>query len=745
MIVSRDVVSWVCPADASILDALSRISEHRHGAIFCVEADGRMVGMVTDGDFRRWVISRRDLDVHQSVRAIVNRSPRTAPADADADAIAQLFDDRVRIVPLVDGRGRLVAVASHEANRLDLDGRIISDDQPTLVIAEIGINHNGDPDLAMQLVDQAASAGADCAKFQLRDLGSLYRSDTVTAEDLGAQYALDLLGRFQLAPEDLFRAFDRCRDHGMVPLCTAWDLKSLSRLERYGLAGYKVASADLTNHDLVGAVADTGRPVIMSTGMATESEVRESVQVLQAHSASYALLQCSSTYPAPFKDLNLRYLERLREIGACPVGYSGHERGWHVPMAAVALGARIIEKHLTLDRTMEGNDHKVSLLPEEMGRMITEIRQVEEALGSPTHRTISPGEAMNRVSLAKSLVATTHLEAGRVIAPSHIAVKAPGRGVQPNRRAKLIGRTLTRTVAAGGFFYPSDLEDGVVPARAYRFGRPWGIPVRYHDLGTLLDKVQPDFVEFHLSYLDLDLDPADHLHGPQSCGYTVHSPDLFRSDHILDLASTDDTWWRRSIDELARVLDLVRSLRPFFPGTETPLVITSLGGFTREEPLDPAERPARYDRILSALDLLDRSEVELVAQTLPPFPWYLGGQLHSNLFVDPLDTTEFARSAGIGLCLDVSHSKLACNHRRSSFSEFVEQVGPHIRHLHLVDAEGTDGEGLQIGHGDVDWPVLAAQLNRVAPDAGFIPEIWQGHRNDGEDFWIALDRLEQWF
>jgi N-acetylneuraminate synthase len=145
------------------------------------------------------------------------------------------------------------------------------------------------------------------------------------------------------------------------------------------------------------------------------------------------------------------------------------------------------------------------------------------------------------------------------------------------------------------------------------------------------------------------------------------------------------------------------------------------------------------------LEHIDAQGVRLVAQTLPPFPWYFGGQLYLSLFVDPQDTATFAREYGVSLCFDASHSKLACNHFNWSFSEFVEMVGPYTEHLHLVDARGLDEEGLQIGEGDVDFPALAKQLERLAPDAPFIPEIWQGHENGGEGFWLALERLEGHF
>jgi N-acetylneuraminate synthase len=219
---------------------------------------------------------------------------------------------------------------------------------------------------------------------------------------------------------------------------------------------------------------------------------------------------------------------------------------------------------------------------------------------------------------------------------------------------------------------------------------------------------------------------------------------LFSGDHILNLASADLLHRKRSLDELRRTIDTAASLSQYFSGPDRPVLVVSMGGFTADRAVPDQERPEMYERVLTALQEIDHSPVQILAQTLPPFPWYLGGQLFCNLFVDPEDTVQFSQEADIGLCLDVSHTKLAANHRMASFSEWVEILGPQTRHLHVVDAAGIDGEGLQVGDGEVDFAALAIQLDRLCPQAGFIPEIWQGHRNDGEGFWIALDRLEAW-
>jgi N-acetylneuraminate synthase len=174
-------------------------------------------------------------------------------------------------------------------------------------------------------------------------------------------------------------------------------------------------------------------------------------------------------------------------------------------------------------------------------------------------------------------------------------------------------------------------------------------------------------------------------------------------------------------------------------------MVVTMGGFTTDAHIAAERRPAMYERIARALARLDTGGIRLAAQTLPPYPWLMGGQQFHNLFLDPADTAEFARSTGVGLCLDISHSKLAANHLRMPFSEAVELLAPYAVHLHLVDAKGVDGEGVQVGEGEVDWGALAQQLDRLAPGVGFIPEIWQGHVNSGEGFWTALERLEQWF
>jgi N-acetylneuraminate synthase len=746
MIFDRDIRKYIVFSDTSILHALEKLSENKKKIVFLVNESGLLEGSLTDGDFRRWIVEQSSINLNQSVSAVANKEFEVCYENDEPQKIESLFSDRIEYIPIVDSHFRLKAVASRKTGYITIGSKAISDESPTFVIAEIGNNHNGSIELAKRLVDEAIDAGADCAKFQMRNLESLYANKgnaNDASEDLGSQYVLDLLSRFQLSEKEFYQVFDYCNSKGIIPLCTPWDVESVSSLEKYGMQAYKVASADLTNHDLLKVLAETHRPLICSTGMATELEISHSVNLLQQLGAQYVLLHCNSTYPAPFKDINLKYMRRLREIGNCPVGYSGHERGVNVAIAAVANGAKVIEKHFTLDRNMEGSDHKVSLLPEEFKQMVSGIREVELSLGTEEERKLNQGEIINREALAKSLVINRDLEIGEQITPDMIEVRSPGKGLPPYKKDSLTGRVAKRNFKAGEFFYPSDINEASVKPRAYSFSRPFGIPVRYHDFKSLCKLSNLDLIEFHLSYKDLEIDPGNYLEKSDTLDFIVHAPELFGGDHLLDLCALDNKYREQSIKELARVVEVTKGLKEFFPKTKKPLIILNSGGFTENKFIPKQERKHYYNILQESLASLDLSDVEIIPQTMPPFPWHFGGQRFHNLFIDADEIKWFCQENNYRICFDVSHSKLACNYSDVSLLDFIEDIGPYIAHMHIADAEGIDGEGLQIGNGEIDFKVFFDSINKSIPNASFIPEIWQGHKNNGEGFWLALEALEK--
>jgi sialic acid synthase SpsE/sugar phosphate isomerase/epimerase len=631
--------------------------------------------------------------------------------------------------------------------RLAIGDRSVGAGCPIFVIAEIGNNHNGSFERAIALVDAALAAGADCAKFQMRELDVLYRETSLAGgnEDLAVEYTIELLRRFALSSDQHRRLAEYCRARGIGYLCTPWDIASVRTLEALGVEAYKIASADLTNLPLLACAVETGKPLLVSTGMSTTAEIARVAAFLSERDASFALLHCQSTYPAALHNIHLNFMATLRAIHPL-VGYSGHERGTAVSIGAAALGAAIIERHITLDRTMEGPDHAASLEPGEFKALVEGIRQVEaataRAFAPGSERPFSQGEMINRENLAKSLVAARPLASGQVIAAGDVAVRSPGQGLSPLMLEALIGRTLSRPMRRHDYFFPSDLTDARPTAGSFRFRRPWGIPVRYHDADRFLGLCRPDLIEFHLSYQDMDRNPADYLKGRYDLAYLVHAPELFADSRLMDLATPDAAYRRHSLRQTQRVIDITRSLKRFFSNPGRPAIIANIGGITMDAPLDAVAKAERYRIFADSLAELDCQGVELIPQTMAPFPWHFGGQRHQNIFILPEEVAGFCAAHGLRICLDVSHTKLAANHFGFDFLAGIEALGPHIAHVHFGDAKGLDGEGLQIGEGEIDFAAVGEVLDRCAPSASFIPEIWQGHKNAGEGFFTALQRLE---
>ena len=272
MIIERNIAPYVVFAEDPILNALQKISANGQRIIFLVNESGILRGSLSDGDFRRWLIANPTASLETSALDAANTNPQTAPADADPETLRAYFAKGINHVPLTDERGHLVALAMDEQDVLRIGKHTISEDSPSFIIAEIGNNHQGSVDFAKELVDLAVESGADAVKFQLRDMDALYRQRgaATAGEDLGVQYTLDLLSRFSLTVDQMYEVFDHVKQHDMDIMCTPWDAPSVQALVDYGIQGMKIASADLTNHELLRDVASRGLPMLVSTGMSRE-------------------------------------------------------------------------------------------------------------------------------------------------------------------------------------------------------------------------------------------------------------------------------------------------------------------------------------------------------------------------------------------------------------------------------------------------------------------------------------------
>lgn len=612
--------------------------------------------------------------------------------------------------------------------------RRIGDGHPTYVIAEIGVNHNGILALALELIDAAVDAGADAVKFQKRALEKLYAKkylQDINAGEKTLRYMLPILQQVELPDDDYLQIVAYCMKKKITFLASAFDVDSADFLDRLGVPAFKVASADLTNLPLLDHLVEKGKPLILSTGMSRMDEVETTVEFLQERQAEFALLHCNSTYPAAFEDINLRFMDQLRRFGV-PVGYSGHERGIAVSTVASALGASIIERHITLDRTMDGPDHAASLEPQGFKKMVRDIRQVSMALGLGEEKFISRGEILNREVLGKSLVATRLIKPGEVIERDMIAVKGPALGISPQHYTRLLGRVAERIIEEDEPFLDRDLGIKVTLEGENILPMEYGFTVRFRDYEEML-AYEPRMLEFH--FTDRDLEDT-YNGGTMHLKLVVHAPE-FWDRTLVDLCAQDERQRTASCQLMQRAINLTRTMAPYFQ--DTPKVIIHPGAMSLDHSI--ADRQALYENLRRSIHELDYAGVELLLENLPPHPWYFGGQWLTNAFMDAYEIRDFITSMNLNMCFDTSHSKLYCNWAHVDFYDQVRTLLPYIRHLHLSDGAGLDGEGLQIGEGTIDW----VHFFEVIGDyhGTMIPEIWRGHQRHGEGFLIAIQRLSK--
>ena len=337
---------------------------------------------------------------------------------------------------------------------IDVGGRKVGPGHPCFIVAEAGVNHNGNLELARQLVDVAVQAGADAVKFQTFRAEKVISPQAPKAAyqlqttDTG-ESQLDMVKRLELPFDAFGELYAYCQDEAILFMSTPFDEESADFLADLGVAVFKIPSGEITNLPFLAHVARKGKPMIVSTGMSYLGEVEAAVRTIEeAGNHALVLLHCVSNYPADPADINLRAMQTMAMAFGAPVGYSDHTPGIEVALAAVALGARVIEKHFTSDRGLPGPDHQASLEPDELAALVRGIRTVEAALGHGRKEPVA-SEANTAAVARKSLVAAKDIPAGAVLAEELITIKRPGTGLPPAMRPYLIGRTARMTIPAG--------------------------------------------------------------------------------------------------------------------------------------------------------------------------------------------------------------------------------------------------------------------------------------------------------
>ena len=321
--------------------------------------------------------------------------------------------------------------------------------EPVIIIAEAGVNHNGSIENAFKLIEAAKAAGADYVKFQtfktelcISKEAPLAEYQKKTSEKVETQF--ELVKKLELSEDTHYKLIEKCKECGIKFLSTGFDLPSLNFLNELGMDFFKVPSGEITNLPYLREIAKFKKNIVLSTGMTEMQEIKDALEVFKG--LKVTVLHCNTEYPTPMSDVNLKAMLTIGSELNVPIGYSDHTLGIEVPVAAVALGARVIEKHFTLDKNMVGPDHKASLEPQELKDMVTSIRNIEKALGSDI-KTASPSESKNKAVARKSIVASVSIKAGEVFSEKNITAKRPGTGISPMKWDSVIGKKAKRDFA----------------------------------------------------------------------------------------------------------------------------------------------------------------------------------------------------------------------------------------------------------------------------------------------------------
>lgn len=619
-------------------------------------------------------------------------------------------------------------------NTIKIGNTEIGPDLPTYIIGEIGINHNGDISIAKKLIDVASDAGVNAVKFQKRDLQSLYQEDVLentNKYEQNFQYMIPILKKVTLSDEKMKELKDYSEKKNLEFLCTPFDIKSALLLKSLNVNAYKVSSADLTNIELIEHLTKAGKPLILSTGMSYWDEIEQVVSYLKLQNASFALLHCRSVYPVWPREVNLKMINKLRGFGV-PVGYSGHDIGIKIPLIAASMGACIIEKHITLDKKKDGPDHKISLEPYELDRLVRDIRIADQAMGKD-NRFLLRGEILNRELFGKSLIAGCDIPENTEINREMIVVKGPGKGLSPNRIDNLVGKKAKRNILKNDFFIEEDLTNIKDQNFAYSFRSKWGLIARFGDFNEMV-KYNPDFIEFHLA--EKDLDEKFIPEKKYDLELVVHAPE-YMGNKLFDLCSSSQDILDKSIGVVEKTIEITQNLAPFFKGN--PKIIIHPGAMSLVNKLSKENLRQTF---IESTNKIDSLGFEILPENLPPYPWYFGGQWKGNYFMDADEIKSFCDETEMKICFDLSHAALYCNAKNINLEDYIKTILPYTRHIHFADGYGLDGEGVQIGEGDIDFNKIMPIFNNYKET--WVPEIWRGHLINGQGFLIALEKLAQY-
>lgn len=626
----------------------------------------------------------------------------------------------------------------------------------TYYIAEIGKACNGDLNYCWELLNECKKANVNAVRFHHFDSAESIHSSLLNKEtDTERTWSFRL--KIPFDKENLFSMegyriiLDWCRELNIDFIATPWDIKSFQLFKTIGVTNYKIHSMNAMNIPLLEVITEQFSKLYISTGGLSEREIEQLFENLNLKNRNdIILLHAVCAYPAPETIINMRAMQSLKKYTET-VGYSSNDILDSSILTAVALGANVIEKHVHLFET-DKEVHKASINIKDFARLIVEANQVKRLLGTATIHE-SRGEMINQEIFSKSIVLKKDIEEGEILDGDNLTLKLPSKGINAKQWYNVIGKKAAKKLKKGDYLFTSDminsnpgnlnlLQKNSNVDRSYIPGK-LGIVARLNDIDKITKDRNIDYVEIH--YAASDLNKQDYCKD-YDLDLVVHFPE-YAEGKMLDLCSYDEKLRQFSIDIINKVMQKARELKPHFRKCTGDLkFVIHPGAMTFPKLLNNPEK--QFDLFADSLKKLDSTGLEVLIENMLSFAWFLtddwsANQGLNNSFMDAEEMYNFCVSQNYGMCLDLCHAKLYTNNTGKSFLEYMKKVKPLVRHLHYSDCVGIDGEGLQVGDGDINWREVCEVF--CDHQYGWTPEIWNGHHDNGQKFCEAHVRLNREF
>ncbi len=758
----KSISAFCIEKQETIADAIQGFEKSKGLPLIVINQNNELIGSLSNGDVRKY-LSASSSTLSDLVIEALNSNPHYAFDSDDISVIKmELSTEETRILPIINKKRELTSVAYFTDISFNINEKIITYRNNFIyLIAEIGVNHNGKLEEAMNLVDVAVNSGFDAVKLQFRSESTYSNCKDTGDIDLGTEYILEELKRTALSIEEEQKLCNYIKSKNIDLIGTPFDDIALERLISYKPDAIKIASCDLTNHILIKSCAEKNLPLVLSTGMSNETEIIRTNKFLRDLEVNYCFLHCNSTYPCPIEDARLKYIHRLSKITEKISGYSSHDGNQVIPLAAIGAGAKIIEVHITNNKDANGTDHSASLISSELKNFVYSARLISNALGLSKPRVPTQGELINKISLGKSICYKHHFSEGHSInIESDFILRSPGDGIDSNRIDEFQNLILTKNVKYLDKVSYKDFNDNskhkshtnvYLNRERKSLSRffDWGIPVRYRDIENMINLFNPPLVEIHLSSKDLNY-PIENINKNlvKDRKIVIHAIEQYHDGFILDLASKKKEIREESHKRIRILKDHCLEISNLFEVKNKIKIVLNCGGFSKNGFLTDLDLVEKEKLLLENLLIVKNAllDFEILPQSMPPFPWHQGGRAYHNLLRSKKDLQKMNNITGLNICLDFSHTYMNCIHNKKDFYKDMIDLIKITSHLHISDSSSSSNEGLNLDEGSINFSKVFKILMKTTNHnkISLIPEVWQGHLNQGENFRIALERISRY-